>query len=69
VFRGNQEVPGRTLKKSRGAQEKQTLGDYYIFNIHLRCVTTRHVDLEVLARERNVLAPWERIVSDGLRKT
>jgi hypothetical protein len=60
---------GERLKKSRGAQEKRNLGDYYIFNIHLRCVTTRHIDLEALARERNVLAPWEKIVHDGLRKT
>ena len=54
------ERDGETLKKCREDSRWFTdLGEYYLVDLNMNSVNTKHVDLEELARELEVLKPFE----------
>ncbi len=51
-------------RPSRGeglTREQLECGDYYVINTRGNMVTTKHVDIEALGRELEVLAEWESL--------
>ena len=50
------------LRACRGERAQQELGDYFILNAKQNRIVSRNIDLEELARELNLLAPFEKLV-------
>jgi len=55
---------GWVLKTSRSQHAEIDLGRYFIVDMERNFIEQHHVDVEKLARELGVLAPWERLVED-----
>lgn len=49
------------LKTARGGRTRTSVGDHYVADLSRNFVVRQHVDVEELARELEVLAPWENI--------
>jgi hypothetical protein len=69
VQRINRRLTGRDerLKASRGSLSRTNVGDYFVIDVKGNFVVSTHVDLETLARELGVLAPWEALQADEER--
>ncbi len=52
---------GRALKAARSERARQELGDFYEVDLTINGVTAQFVDPEQLARELDILQPWERV--------
>lgn len=50
------------LKKTRGWNAVQNLGEFYTLDVYSNTVLDTHVDLEAEARELGALADWETLV-------
>lgn len=51
-----------TLRKcQRSSRWYRDLGKYYIADMSAGAITRRHIDLESLAREEDVLRAWEEL--------
>jgi hypothetical protein len=55
---------GEGLRANRGARNRDT-GEFYIVGFNRNAVLATHVDVEALARDLDVLKPWETVVSDA----
>lgn len=55
---------GQVLKKSRGVQMQIDVGDYWILDYSHNCVWDKHLDPVELAKEMNLLKPWEKVAED-----
>ena len=54
---------GELMRIARGQQVEQMFGRYFIANAERKTIVTHHVDLKSLARELNVVQPWEELES------
>ena len=52
---------GERFKASRSAGEFDNLGDYYTVDLSMNAVVGKHQDPEELARELEVMQPWEKL--------
>jgi hypothetical protein len=55
------EDSGYRLKTTRGQRWRNDLGDHYILDIYRNWIIEKHIDVEELARELEVLAAWETV--------
>ena len=49
------------LRAARGPRQQRELGDYWILDLRKRCVASKNIDPEKLARELGVLQPYESV--------
>ena len=54
----------RMLRKTRGARALVDFGDYYVVDYTHGGIVESQVDVEDLARELEVLKPWERVATE-----
>jgi hypothetical protein len=54
---------GRVLKRARGLAAAAELGEHYLVDLHRNRVAAKYVDIERLARERELLADWEELAN------
>jgi len=54
----------QALRKARGAYRAGFPGDFYVVDFNHGWVVETHVDVEDLARELEVLKPWERVATE-----
>jgi hypothetical protein len=52
---------GEALKRPRSGRGFQELGQYYIVDTDSNFIVSTHVDIVDLAREMNVMAPYETV--------
>jgi hypothetical protein len=50
------------LKTTRGERLRQQVGDFYVLDFSRNNVLNTHVDPEKMARDMEVLQPWEVVV-------
>jgi hypothetical protein len=55
----------QVLRQARGERARLDLGDYYVVNTRRNFIDAQHVNVEALARELDVLKPYEHVVWDG----
>jgi hypothetical protein len=48
----------------RGGRWESDLGRYYIVNMNRNVIVARHVNLEALGRDLEVLRPWEALAAE-----
>ena len=57
---------GEALRKTRAdSRWISDLGYYYIIDTNLNTITAQHLSLSELARELNVLKPWEALEGEA----
>jgi hypothetical protein len=49
------------LTATRGDQQREQFGDYFLLNFRKKTVVRTHIDLELLARDWGVLQDWEKM--------
>ena len=55
---------GEKLVTTRGARNRQNLGEYFILDESRNCVIATHCDIEKLGREIGVIEKWEKMEAD-----
>lgn len=63
LARINRHLDGKTLKRAKGHSVAE-LGAFYLLDLKTNEVSARHVDIEKLSRDLNVLKPWETVGDD-----
>lgn len=53
---------GWTLRRSRGLDQNQKLGKFYILDFDTKSAVSTHINIEDLGRELKVLQEWEFLV-------